>query len=170
MRISIIDSETGTVTNIIEATDLATAQKFYPSCRVALDTDVIAQEEMSQDALDRAAFDAEQQAAKDAEFEAWKAAGGTEKPVTELRASIRVAAEKLGILEAVDAAVLAVADKSWLVRWQEGDAFMRAELDVLQDGKVLDSAALDSIFDLAGTIVVAASFSAANVSADEAIV
>jgi hypothetical protein len=73
-------------------------------------------------------FEAERQAKLNAEFEAFKARAG--QPSYKA-AAVKIAAEKLGLLDAIDAAIMAevekAADKALLVWWRETDAISRGD-------------------------------------------
>lgn len=75
-----------------------------------------------------AQFEAEQQAAKEAEYEAFKARSG--QPSYKAVA-VKIAAEKLGMLDTIETAIMALVDKmgdkALYVWWNETDAISRGD-------------------------------------------
>lgn len=153
MRVSVI--ENGIVVNIIEASSVEHASLYYPGCREARDDDTIASAPPDPDAALRAQFEAEQQAKQAAEFDAYKARAG--QPSYKA-AAVKIAAEKLGILDAIDAAIMALVDKAGdkalLVWWIETDAISRgdAQWQEIEAGMTWDKVSAADLFDLAAQV------------------
>lgn len=115
-----------------------------------------ASQQAAQDAVLSLQFTAERQAKEAAEFAAFKARAG--QPSYKA-AVVKIAAEKLGLLDAIDAAIIAevekAADKALLVWWRETDAISRGDAQwqqieaAVQWGKGASAAQL---FDLAAQI------------------
>lgn len=154
MRITVLNG--GKIVNIIEAESLSVASKFYPECRDWAKGDNIFKEvDDDPDSALRAAYDAEQQAAREAEFAAYKARSGAPSYKA---AAVKIAAEKLGLLDAIDAAIMALvekqSDKALYVWWVEtptisrGDAEWQQIEPVVAWGKVR----ADDLFALAAQI------------------
>lgn len=107
------------------------------------------------DAALRAQFEAEQQAKQAAEFEAYKARAG--QPSYKA-AAVKIAAEKLGILDAIDAAIMALVDKagdkSLYVWWAETDAISRgdAQWQEVEAEMTWEKVTAADLFDLAAQV------------------
>lgn len=107
------------------------------------------------DAALRAQFEAEQQAKQVAEFDAYKARAG--QPSYKA-AAVKIAAEKLGILDAIEAAVMALVDKagdkSLYVWWAETDAISRgdAQWQEVEAEMTWEKVSAADLFDLAAAI------------------
>ena len=128
MRVAII--EDGKIVNIIEATSVEHAQKFYPGARAWEPGDTIEPSgPPDPDAALRAQYEAEQQAKQAAEFEAFKARSG--EPSYKA-AAVKIAAEKLALTALIEAAldtlINADGDKALLVWWTETDAISRGDV------------------------------------------
>lgn len=156
MRVTILD-ETGRVVNIIEATSLEVAQQFYPYCRVATDTDTIEPANPDPDAELRAQYEAEKAAKEQAEFEQFKARSGAP---TYKAASVHIAAEKLGVLTAIETAIDALisqaGDKSLLIWWEQTDTISRGDAEWQQIEPLVEWEKLgvtpEELFDLAAQV------------------
>lgn len=106
------------------------------------------------DAL-RKQFEAEQQAAQEAEYAAFKARSGQPSYKS---AAVKIAAEKLGTLDTIETAIMALVDKmgdkALYVWWNETDAISRGDANWQQIeaavpwGKVSAS----DLFDLAAQV------------------
>ena len=106
------------------------------------------------DAL-RKQFEAEQQAAQEAEYAAFKARSG--QPSYKA-AAVKIAAEKLGMLDTIETAIMALVDtmgdKALYVWWNETDAISRGDANWQQIesavpwGKVTAA----DVFDLAAQV------------------
>jgi len=102
------------------------AAELPPTLRAYFQTRVIVSADP--DAEARASYEAEQQAAKEAEFARYKARAGqpSYKAVV-----VKIAAEKLGVLDIINTTIVALIstaqDKSLLVWWDEIDTISRAD-------------------------------------------
>jgi hypothetical protein len=108
------------------------------------------------DAALRASFEAEQQATTEAEFAAYKARAG--EPSYKA-AAVKIAAEKLGLLADIEAAIMALvdkaSDKSLYVWWAETDAISRGDAEWQQIEVATEwpkDVTADDLFELAGQI------------------
>jgi hypothetical protein len=153
MRITILQD--GKIVNIIEATSLKVAQQFYPDCRVALDTDTIEPAQVDPDAALRAQFEAEQAAKAEAEFDSFKARSGAP---TYKSAAVKIAAEKLGLLAAIEAAIMALvdkaSDKALYVWWVETDTISRGDAQwiAIEPAVSWGKSSADELFALAAQV------------------
>lgn len=102
------------------------------------------------------AFLVQQQAKQSAEFEAFKSRAG--QPSYKA-AAVKIAAEKLGMLDAIDAAIVALvdkaSDKALYVWWAETDAISRGDAQWQQIEAAVawgKGASADDLFDLASQI------------------
>lgn len=154
MRVTIV--EDGKIVNIILAESVESALKIYPGAREWVPGDVI--EPVASDDPDaalRAQFEAEKAAKAEAEFDSFKARSGA--PIYKA-AAVKIAAEKLAMLDTIETAIMALVDKmgdkALYVWWNETDAISRGDANWQQIeaavpwGKVSAS----DLFDLAAQV------------------
>lgn len=156
----------GTTYAIEHPEDYADAS-LPPSVRTFFETRVIVADDP--DAKARAEFEAAQVAAKEAEFARFKARAG--QP-TYKAAAVKVAAEKLGYLDGINATIMtlvnAAQDKSLYVWWEETDSISRGDAQWQQieaENSKVDAAA---VFSLAAQISTAAALSVPSAPAADA--
>lgn len=154
MKVTILQA--GVITNIIEADSVARALEFYPGAREWQEGDVIVDTINSDpDMMARLAYEAEQQAAKEADFAAYKARSGAPSYKA---AAVKIAAEKLGVLDAINAAIMALvekaSDKSLYVWWQETPTISQgdAEWQQIEPAVAWGKVSVADLFALAAQI------------------
>lgn len=111
--------------------------------------------EQPDDAM-RMQYEAEQQAAKEAEFAAYKARAGAPSYKA---VAVKIAAEKLGLLDTIEAALMAevdkAGDKSLYVWWAETDAISRGDAQWIEIEAAVDwgkGPSADELFALAAQV------------------